>query len=191
MSSNKVEKQTLREKVLKERSLISEATWRGSSQKITEALQSTEFYKEAKVVHIYLSMNSRREVATDFLLEELFNSRKRVVVPITDFKTGTLTHTEIDSSSELKANKWGVLEPVESEKFDISELDLIIIPMAAADRDGNRLGYGKGFYDRFLEKTEAKKVGLVFSTFLYDEIPTEEFDKKLNVIITEEEVIFT
>jgi 5-formyltetrahydrofolate cyclo-ligase len=190
MSSNKVEKQTLREKVLKERSLISEATWRGSSQKIIEALQATDFYKEAKVVHTYLSMNSRREVATDFLIENLFNSDKRVVVPITDFETGSLTHTEIDSTSELKVNKWGVLEPEESEEFDISELDLIVIPMAAAGRKGSRLGYGKGFYDRFLEKTEAKKVGLVFNVFLFDEIPTEEFDEKLDVIITEEEVIF-
>jgi 5-formyltetrahydrofolate cyclo-ligase len=62
--------------------------------------------------------------------------------------------------------------------------------LAAADRKCNRLGYGKGFYDRFLKKTKAKKVGLVFSDFLFDEIPTEEFDEKLDVIITEEEVIF-
>ncbi|MAL16318.1 MAG: 5-formyltetrahydrofolate cyclo-ligase [Balneola sp.] len=188
--SSKANKQKLRDKVLEERSHISEAVWQQSSHKIIETLQSTDFYKEAKVVHTYLSLNSRREVATDPLIESLFNSDKRVVVPITHFQSGTLTHTEIDSTSELEANKWGVREPRDSDNFDIAELDLIIIPLAAADRKCNRLGYGKGFYDRFLKKTKAKKVGLVFSDFLFDEIPTEEFDEKLDVIITEEEVIF-
>jgi 5-formyltetrahydrofolate cyclo-ligase len=63
--------------------------------------------------------------------------------------------------------------------------------MAAADKRGNRLGYGKGFYDRFLLQTTALKVGFVFDEFLFDEIPVEEFDVKLDVIITEEELKFS
>lgn len=68
---------------------------------------------------------------------------------------------------------------------------MIIIPMAAADRSGNRLGYGKGFYDRFLSESNAFKAGLVFSDFIFSEIPTESFDEKLDAIITENEVIYT
>ncbi len=81
-------------------------------------------------------------------------------------------------------------EPIKVKEIEISQIDLILVPMAAADRTGNRLGYGKGFYDRFLNKANAMKVGLVFSEFLYDEIPTESFDEKLDIIVTDKEVIY-
>ena len=189
-SSLKEQKQTLRKRVLEKRNQIPEGSWLDASKRIIRSLMDTDIYQQAKVIHTYISMNSRREVSTDILIEEMFARSKRVVVPVTDFKTNTLSHTEINSATELKENKWGVKEPKDQEEFDISELDMVIIPMAAADRNGNRLGYGQGFYDRFLSKTEAKKIGLVFSNFLFDTIPVEEFDKKLDVIITEEEVIF-
>jgi 5-formyltetrahydrofolate cyclo-ligase len=190
MSSVKEQKQSLREKILKDRGLISESVWEKHSKQITESLLAEKFYNQASIAHTYLSMNDRREVSTDLLLERLLSSDKRVVVPITNFDTNTLSHAEIHSTSDLKKNKWGVREPVGSGKFDVGELDLVIVPMVAADRNGNRLGYGKGFYDQFLSKINAKKVGLVFSDFLYDDIPTEKFDEKLDVIITEEEMIF-
>ena len=190
MSSLKEQKQTLRESVLEKRNQLEESSWLDSSKRIVQALMETDLYKKANVIHTYMSMNSRREVSTDLLVEEMLTANKRVIVPITDFRTNTLSHTEIKSSSDLQENKWGVREPKDQEEFDISKLDLVIIPMAAADRNGNRLGYGQGFYDRFLSKTEAQKIGLVFNEFLFDTIPVEEFDKKLDVIITEEEVIF-
>lgn len=190
MSSSSKEKQEFREKVLAERQKISARDWKEKSDKIISSLLNLDSFKLAKTVHTYISMNQRREVCTDTLLEYLINSEKRVVVPVTDFSEGTLTHSEIKSLSDLKTNKWGVAEPVQISEVDTGKLDLVVVPMAAADRAGSRLGYGKGFYDRFLSETNARKVGLVFESFLFDKIPTEEFDEKLDIIITEEEVIF-
>ncbi|MGN8226441.1 5-formyltetrahydrofolate cyclo-ligase [Gracilimonas sp. BCB1] len=190
MSTASQRKQELREKVLAERQQISAREWKKKSELIISSFMNTGFYQEAKTVHTYISMNQRREVCTDKLVEDILKGGKRVVVPVTNFEKGTLTHSVISSISDLQKNKWGVDEPKHITPIDEEALDVIVIPMAAADRAGNRLGYGKGFYDRFLGKTDALKVGLVFDAFLFDEIPTEEFDKKLDVIISENEVIF-
>jgi 5-formyltetrahydrofolate cyclo-ligase len=189
--STRERKQALRREVLEKRASFSEETWKKKSKVIIEALKDTDFFKEAKVVHTYLSMNQRREITTDDLVESMLKGNKRVVVPVTNFSDGTLSHSEITSTSELQTNKWGVKEPKTTRDVDPEIFDLIIIPMAAADRDGNRLGYGKGFYDRFLAQSPAKKVGLVFHDFIFDKIPTEGFDEKLDLIISEEEMIFS
>ncbi len=190
MSATSQRKQELREKVLTKRKQISAQEWKSKSDRIISSLTKSDFYKEAQTVHTYISMNERREVCTDNLVENLLKGEKRVVVPVTNFEEGTLTHSEINAISDLQKNKWGVAEPKQIISVEVDELDLIVVPMAAADRRGNRLGYGKGFYDRFLGETPALKVGLVFDAFLFDEIPTEEFDKKLDVIISENEMIF-
>jgi|AntRauTorckE6833_2_1112554.scaffolds.fasta_scaffold27539_2 5-formyltetrahydrofolate cyclo-ligase len=192
MSSIKKQKNELREKVFDLRQQIPEDEWAKKTRSITGKLLQTDVYSHAKTIHTYISMNQRMEVGTDELIEKIFESEKNVVVPVTNFSNTSLKHIRLHSFEELIVNKWGIREPEEVEEtVNPNELDLIIIPMAAADRDGNRLGYGKGFYDRFLSDTDAKKVGLVFNQFLYDDIPVEEFDQKLDMIITEEVVIFT
>lgn len=191
MTSVQEKKRKLRNEVLADRQQLSEQQWVNKSNQIIQLLLDSDVYKKSKVIHTYVSMNKRREVCTDNLLKHLFDDRKRVVVPITNFSDKTLSHSEIDAENELVANKWGVREPKSINPVEISEIDLIIVPMAAADKDGNRLGYGRGFYDRFLDMTDATKIGLTFHDFLFDEIPVEEFDVKLDVIITEEVVIFT
>lgn len=191
MKSVSEQKEELRNQVLERRAEISEEDWENRSDKIINQLLKTDFFRDAHTVHTYISMNERREVCTDSLLEALIASDKRVVVPKTNFSNTTLTHSELSTMNDLERNKWGIREPSKIKPIDIGDIDLIIVPMAAVDRQGNRLGYGKGFYDRFLAKTEAVKVGLVFSEFLFDEIPAESFDEKLDVIISEEGVIFT
>lgn len=129
-------------------------------------------------------MNDRKEVNTHSLLKDLISSGKKVIVPVTDFETGELKHSELWSFKDLKENKWGVLEPDEIHPQK-QKTDLILVPLLAADKDFNRLGYGKGFYDRFLKKENAVKIGLLFDGFLVDQIPVENFDEKLDILITE------
>lgn len=191
MKTVREQKQELRNRLLELRAGISEKNWKKRSGQIIEHLLQSDFFKEAVTIHTYISMNERREVCTDSLLKTLIESDKKAVVPKTNFSDTTLTHSQLGSISELESNKWGVREPSKIRPVDIGDIDLIIVPMAAADRKGKRLGYGKGFYDRFLAQSEATKVGLVFSEFLFDEIPAENFDEKLDIIITEEGVIFT
>ncbi|MFP8488240.1 5-formyltetrahydrofolate cyclo-ligase [Gracilimonas sp. Q87] len=191
MSDKREQKTVFRKTVLKQREQFDTKTWRNKSDLIIKKVQNLEQFITAKYIHLYVSMNERNEVETESLIDEVLESGKHLVVPVTNFRNGTLTHSILSDKSELKQNKWGVKEPKTIKQFDISKLDLIIIPMAAADRSGNRLGYGKGFYDRFLNNSNAFKTGLVFSDFLFEEIPTEAFDEKLDAIITDKEVIYT
>jgi 5-formyltetrahydrofolate cyclo-ligase len=108
-----------------------------------------------------------------------------VVAPVTDFEKNQLSHVKVESVSTLVPNKWGVPEPKNGQKIDVATLDLVLVPLLAIDNKGNRLGYGKGFYDRFLKKTTAQRIGLVFSNFVLDEVPSEPFDEQLDGYFTE------
>ncbi|MCH2448722.1 MAG: 5-formyltetrahydrofolate cyclo-ligase [Gracilimonas sp.] len=189
MISIRRQKQNLRDTVLKKRKEYTEKDWRSKSEKILGKLLNSDSYKKSNTIHTYVSMNDSREVWTDPLIKQILKDGKQAVVPVVNFSDGTLLHSLIHSLDELESNHWGVREPETKRPIDISEFDLIIIPMAAGDRQCNRLGYGKGFYDRFLKQTTASKIGLTYLDFIFDEIPVEEFDVKLDTIITEEEVI--
>ena len=90
----------------------------------------------------------------------------------------------------LKTGVFGILEPSEDcEAVPESEIDLIIVPGVAFDRQLNRMGRGKGYYDRLLSTLQAPKIGICFDFQLQDTVPTESFDKKMDMIITEKEII--
>ena len=190
MSDLRKQKSDLRKQVLSQRQELDTKAWQEKSEKITEKVRQLNEFRNANAVHCYVSMNDRNEVATDSLIDDVLKSGRQLIVPVTNFEDGTLTHSLLPAKNILKKNEWGVKEPAKINEFAISNLDIILIPMAAADRNGNRLGYGKGFYDRFLKESRAFKVGMIFHEFLFDEIPTESFDEKLDAIITDREVIF-
>lgn len=183
------QKQEIREKLLEVRSGLSTAEYRQKSAQIITRLKGEEEFKSAEVIHCYVSMNERREVNTHGLLEDLVNSEKRLVVSITNFDDGTLSHRYLESMDDLKKNKWGVLEPVKGEVASPDELDLVIVPMVGGDRKKNRIGYGKGFYDRFLQYVSCPVIGLLFDRCLVDSVPVESFDVSLDKCITESKII--
>jgi 5-formyltetrahydrofolate cyclo-ligase len=182
------QKASLRAKLLEKRISISHKDWTYRSRNIVEKLFGLDEFRSANVVHTYVSMNDRKEVDTHTMIKELLDSEREVIVPITDFKTGELDHASLKSFDELKSNKWGVLEPNEPTTNN-KAIDLILVPLLAADKKFNRLGYGKGFYDRFLGSNNFLKVGLLFDEFILDEIPVEDFDEKLDILITEKRIL--
>lgn len=190
MTLTREQKKALRATVLKKRSAMDEEQWKLKSDAIIKRLMNETVFLNAETVHTYISMNERREVCTDQLLDHLFQLKKEVLVPITNFKDHSLVHALVSDKTKFEANKWGVREPIKYQPGQLSSVDLVIVPMAAGDLEGNRLGYGKGFYDRFLSQTAAKKIGLVFDDYLFQEIPAEPFDVKMDLIISEERVIF-
>lgn len=181
-------KSELRVHLLKRRNAIEYNDWVSKSKKIVAQIKGLPEFKSAKTIHCFVSMNERKEVDTHTLIKELINSKKNVVVPVTNFKTGELEHSKLTTFDELEVNEWGVLEP---ENVDPSAggIDIIIVPLLAADLHFNRLGYGKGFYDRFLENEKALKVGVLFSDFILEEIPVEDFDEKLDILISEKKTL--
>lgn len=187
--SEQAQKDRVRTSLLDRRRHISPAHYRAKSEAIRERLAGMPEFRQARTVHCYVSMNERREPDTHPLLREMLAGGRRVVVPVTDFDTMTLRHVELGSMEELSPNKWGVEEPAGGEEVPLSELDLIVVPMVGGDRQCNRLGYGKGFYDRFLAKTDCFRVGLLFEACYVNELPAEPFDVRMDAIVTDAQLV--
>lgn len=185
----KERKNELRSKMLEQReSIPSQQFYSVSNVMINRLIRQPEF-ADAETVHCYVSMNDRREVNTHELLKQMLRQKKKVVVPITNFDDGTLTHIRLSEFEDLSPNKWDVLEPESGKEVSVGDLDLVIVPMVAGDEQGNRIGYGKGFYDRFLVEVDCPKMGLVFEKNIIPQLPTEDFDIPLDSIVTEKRVI--
>lgn len=114
--------------------------------------------------HLFLSITSKKEVDTEPVLSILQGRDKNVVLSKSDFITGGLTNYLLTDNSILKTNKWGVPEPQGGIEIAPQQIEVVFVPLLAFDRQGHRIGYGKGFYDRFLSACSVNtlKVGLSF-----------------------------
>lgn len=187
--SEKIQKERVRKSLLARRSRIPEDRYRSKSEAIRERLKQMDWYIGASTVHCYASMNNRREPDTFPLLEEMIEEGRRVVVPVTNVSDKSLRHLRLRSTDRLRPNSWGVPEPPDGEEVPLHEFELVIVPMVGGDRMRNRLGYGQGFYDRFLAKVDCPTVGLLFEECYVNELPAEPFDVRLGAIVTDRQVI--
>lgn len=183
------DKNSVREYFLTKRGELNTDQLIKNSNRIYARLENTTIFQQAKSVHTYVSIEKNNEVLTQRMIKHSMAEGKKIIVPKM-FQEGELEHIRINSLNELKANSWGVPEPVHKKTYPISDIDLVIVPMVAGDRLKNRIGYGKGYYDRFLSNVDVEKIGLLFHCQLSEyQLPVESFDIKLDVLITENEVI--
>ncbi|MBK9248629.1 MAG: 5-formyltetrahydrofolate cyclo-ligase [Ignavibacteria bacterium] len=183
-------KSTLRKTLLSLRDALPVDVRSAQSQRIAESLLALPEFVAASIIHSYLSFGS--EVDTEFIRIVAFRQGKQVSVPITDKSNPTLLHSFIEDTEEFTFGDWNILvpkEPIIESNFRTSEHDIILVPLVGFDRNKHRLGYGKGYYDRFLSKQDAIKIGLAFSCQETELIPTEPHDQALTMIITEREII--
>ena len=112
--------------------------------------------------HIFLSIEEKKEIQTTPFIEWFWQRHKRVIVPKTDFKTQTLQHVLYTPQMRLTRNKYGMPEPSGGERAAVRSIDVVFVPLLAFDRQGHRVGYGGGFYDRFLKDchSDSLKIGL-------------------------------
>lgn len=183
----KANKKNIRKSIIAKRDLKKEENSLKDS-KIFNNLVSLNSYKRAKKVFVYIGFGS--EINTKSLIEIMLKEGKEVFVP--KVLEEEMIALKITSLNNLIESKFKILEPV-GEKSDIDgeEFDLIIMPGVAFDRSGNRIGYGKGYYDKYLKdiKSDIKKIALAYELQLIEEIETEEHDLKVDSIITENEII--
>lgn len=174
---------------LKYTSLRSEITPQGllnSSLAIANRLLALPIW-DASNYHMFLPISTKNEVDTSFILSILHGKDKNIVLPkITG--ENTLQHILLTDNTKLATNSWGISEPIEGIEIMLSKIDVIFLPLLAFDKKGNRVGYGKGYYDNFLSqcKKDVIKVGL--STFeVADEITDiNENDVPLDYCVTPE-----
>jgi len=136
--------------------------------------------------HIFLSITEKGEINTDYLLHILQGKDKNIAVPKTNTKTNTLDHFLLTDNTVIEKNNWGIPEPVDGFPISEDKIEVVFIPLLAFDKIGNRIGYGKGFYDRFLSKCRPETVKIGLSLFEAEEVLFETHinDIPLNYCIT-------
>ncbi len=181
-------KQQLREKYLLQRKSLSKAELAEISKSITTSLFSYFDFFSKNSVHCYLSIQKQNEIDTSGIIENLKKANVKIAISKSNFDTVQLENYWLREDTKLALNKVGVPEPINAVKAE-DMYDLIITPLLIFDKEGYRIGYGKGFYDRFLATIpNAIKVGL--SCFgPIDKIPdTNKLDITLDYCITPESI---
>jgi len=136
--------------------------------------------------HIFLSIESQKEVNTDFILNILSGKDKNIVISKSNFETITLQNYLLTDATKIKLNKYNIPEPIEGIEIDNSKLDIVFVPLLAFDKKGHRIGYGKGFYDKFLADCSPNTLKIGLSLFEVENslIPVFNGDIALNYCIT-------
>ncbi|PZD78484.1 5-formyltetrahydrofolate cyclo-ligase [Mesonia sp. K7] len=155
-----------------------------ANQLLTLPIWDFSFY------HLFLSIEKHREINTEYVLHILNGKDKNAVVPKSDFATSEMQHFLLTDATPLKVNHWGIPEPVNGIEIQTQQIEVVFIPLLAFDEKGHRIGYGKGFYDRFLAKCKPKtlKIGLSFFEAEKENFEVFPTDIQMDFCVTPEKV---
>lgn len=185
------DKKLIRERMHKLRNSLSAEEVQSKSEKINDNLFALNYLKEANKIMTYVSF--KNEVSTIGIIDKLIKMEKEVIVPICDTNEYTLIPSRILSLDELSLSYFGIMEPKEPfiRPVNPKDIDIILVPGLAFDKNRNRLGHGKGFYDRFLKdvRPNSLKIALAYDFQVLDSIPIENWDIPMDLIITEKAII--
>ena len=178
-----MKKSQIRKKILKKRS---DFNFKKKNFFYLNLIKLIKTLSKDKKIGLYYPIGS--EVSTIEIIQYLHKKKYTVSLPVLE-KNSKMSFYEWNEKSPLKINNFGIPEPIKSKKITPSTL---VIPIVAFDTKLNRLGYGGGFYDRFINKLEKTKkilkIGLALSCQKINKVPTNRFDKKMNYILTENKV---
>ena len=177
---NKIE---ARKKYLDLRKKLDNVQIISKSISISNNLQDLPIW-EHNFYHIYLPIKEKNEVDTMPIINILNNKKKKVLIPKSDFNNTTMKSFLLNDNTVLKKNNYGITEPINNEEF-LGRIDVIFIPLVAYDLIGNRVGYGKGFYDKFLRNQNNKILRVGLSFFNQEKrIKIDEHDENLDFCVT-------
>lgn len=187
-----MDKRTLRSEILNKRKALSKEEVINKSSDISSLLFSTEQYKNSKYIMCYIDF--RNEVRTEEIIKSALNEGKNIIIPISVVETKQLILSQLmDYDKELEAGTYGILEPKKEFIREVYPelIDLVLMPGVAFDRRGYRIGYGGGYYDRFLTKIDdpVPKIALAFELQMVPHVREGRYDLPVDYIITEKEII--
>lgn len=188
------DKKVLRKRILTERKNINVVEKEEMDNKILDKFYKSEYYRKSKKIFIYISYDS--EINTKGIINKALKDNKKIYVPRTEFKTRLMDAVEITSLDNLVESEYGILEPsIKQPHINPNEIDLIVVPGVAFDKQGGRMGYGAGFYDRYFKKInednmkKITKLALAYDFQIIEKVPMDEQDIPVNCVITENEVM--
>jgi 5-formyltetrahydrofolate cyclo-ligase len=159
-------KQELRRRSLEARASLSPTDVERRSRDITERFFENFSLTETRNLHVFISIEKFKEVDTAFVIQKLRHEfpHVRTIAPRVDHVSGNIEHVAFNDSTQFVVDRWGISEPVDGDMVMPEQIDIVLAPGLAFDKFGHRVGYGKGFYDRFLKRTRADclKAGLSY-----------------------------
>lgn len=182
-------KNEIRRRVLAQREKMSAEEVKERSLKIQETFFDSSYYQSSRTIMTYVDIQN--EVETRGIIRRALEENKNIVVPLCG-PNSTLLPVKIESLDDLEPGTMGILEPIKKRNIvEVKKLDLVLMPGITFDRSGNRVGYGLAYYDRFLTQLLPSTliVALAYSFQVVESLPYEEHDQKVNIIITDEEII--
>lgn len=140
--------------------------------------------------HLFLSIEEKKEVNTDYILNILSGKDKNIVLSKSDFRSGQMRHYLLTDNTVIKKNSHHIPEPIDGIEIASNKLEVVFVPLLAFDNHGNRVGYGKGFYDKFLSDCNPDTIKIGLSFFEAEEIISDilKSDVKLDYCVTPERV---
>lgn len=179
------QKKALRKQAMLQRKSLSQTEKKKKDKIIFEKIISLNEYKTAKIILCYYS--TEYEIDTVMLINHALQNGKKVALPLCLDKIGNMEFRYIMSTNELAEGQFNIPEPQNSnETFENSENALCIVPSLMTDKNNFRLGYGKGYYDRFLKDFKGKRIVLCYKENVTDNLPFySSFDVKCDMCITD------
>jgi 5-formyltetrahydrofolate cyclo-ligase len=182
----------LRKEFLAKRNLLTETEASKLCEQIASQFFKTFDLSSFAAIHIFLPIKEKKEIDTYLIIERLWKDWPNITVVISksDMITCTIQNFIYSPQTKVVANKWGIPEPEGAQSFPDEKIDMVLLPLLAFDLYGNRVGYGKGFYDRFILnlRKNVVKCGLSFFEPVPQIVDTNDYDQKLNICITSEKV---
>ncbi|MEE1946482.1 5-formyltetrahydrofolate cyclo-ligase [Pedobacter sp. KR3-3] len=182
-------KADLRKQALLQRKSLSEQELAKLNEKLLERFKTLDF-SNIQSLHIFLPILRHKEPNTLLLIDWLLQNHPeiKIIVPKADFESNLMSHFHYRGQSDLALNQFDIPEPQNAEAFEGTP-DMVLVPLLAFDERGYRVGYGKGFYDRFLENLAAQKIGLSFFDAAAQINDVHLNDIRLDKCITPERII--
>lgn len=183
-------KLAIRKKYMNKRNLMSVKEINNLSTIISSKIFETDEYKNSDTLFTYIGVKS--ELKTTEIIKKAWADSKKVAVPVVINNKHEMVFTKINDFNTLYENKFGILEPKidENNILKSNKKTLIIVPGIAFDFKKNRIGYGGGYYDKYLSENKfMASIGICFDFQIIENIPAEPFDYKVNIIISEKKIL--
>jgi 5-formyltetrahydrofolate cyclo-ligase len=181
-------KEEIRRRVLEQRNNMLQEEVKSKSKQIQDRFFESLYYQSSRTIMTYVDFQN--EVETKNIISRALDEGKIIAVPLCGPNV-SLVPVKIQSLDDLESGTKGILEPKKIDIIDVKRLDLVLMPGVAFDRNCNRVGYGLAYYDRFLTQLSPSTmiIALAYSFQVVEFLPVEEHDQKVNLIVTEDEII--
>ena len=177
---NIMTKNELRSQYKALRKNLSEAEIEEKSLAIANGVLALDIWDKT-YFHVFLPIEEQKEVNTEFLLHLLSGKDKEIVISKSDFSTRKMTHFLLTDNTKIKKNEYNIPEPVDGIEVPSSKIQVVFVPLLAFDTLGNRVGYGKGFYDQFLSECQPETIKIGLSFFEAENTITDVFEKDVRL----------